>query len=172
MSRIANMIHEAQCGVGKKPITGVIFKYNGSAGYSPGFAKKDQRISSMVKHIAKHHYIEARVWIGNALPIKSRNRNLSLVTYENIDTLDIDPRFLLHNQARKLTITAAHVKNIGFRRENFQEMITENVNSAAVSILAMNTLNNTHSRLCPHSLNPIDSAIIPPSVITVAAACR
>ena len=67
----------------------------------------------MVKHINKHHHIQARIAIRNDLSIEAIHGDLRVVAHQNVDASNLNIAPSLQNQMCKQAIATTHVQHPG-----------------------------------------------------------
>ena len=144
MARIAHLIHESQGSKRKKAVAGVIFDHDGRPRRSRGIPQQEHRIVRVMQYIHKHYDVEATVIVGKRLAVKHRDRNMGLGADEDIDSVYVNVRALLHHQSSEQTVTAADIQDASPPRDQLDQLIPQDPHPPVQNVSVVNLINEGH----------------------------
>src|ERR1051325_10261464 len=109
MARVTDPIHKSKRRVRERTIARVILDNNSSLTNPCSFRKENSRVSCMMKHITEQYDVEAIICIRESFSIKRGYRNFRPLTYQKVNSLNLDIRPLLHYQPGQFTVAASHI---------------------------------------------------------------
>src|SRR5262249_24138206 len=131
----ADPIHQPQCWTSEQSVSSVILDKNELFRHSRSLAQQNHGIIRMMKHINKHHCVEALVGARNPTTIELANRDARFTANQNIDPAQMDIRALILDQAREQSITTTNVQDGSARRNQRTQRLAQYSHASAMHIL-------------------------------------
>lgn len=147
MPRIADPIHEAQGGSGKKTVARVVLEDDGAAGDAGGLAQKTQRVWRMVQNVDEKDAINTPVTLWEGVAVETINGDVGVRTDEHIESAQLQVRTKFENAVGDEAVPAADIKHAGTWWEDLGEMGAEHAHAALKDMATVEGVEERHGRI-------------------------